>query len=201
MTIEILEACQAIHAVRGDAIVVSTMTAMKAMDAAAPDAKLALSAVPLMGGSAGLALGLALARPARKLIVLDGDASLLMELGVLATVGGARPHNFYHFVFANGVQFSGNFPLDIAGHGEVDFAATARATGYAKALHISDLSTLRDALPGLLASEGPVLVQLAITPVPASLGKDSPAPEQPDWRFDRMGREARVIMAELGVLE
>ena len=89
MTMETIDVCRAIHAIRGDAVVVTTMSAMRAMDQVAPDARLALSAVPLMGGSAGLALGIALAQPSRKLIVIDGDASLLMELGVLATVGGA----------------------------------------------------------------------------------------------------------------
>lgn len=201
MTMQTVDACRAIHALRGDAIVVSTMSAMKAMDSVAPGEKLALSAVPLMGGSAGLALGLALARPERKLIVIDGDASLLMELGVLATVAGAKPRNFYHFVCANRVQFNGNFPLVITGHGEVDFAAAALAAGYARALHIGDEAALRAALPALLADDGPVLVQLAIEPVPAALGANSPAPEQPDWRFDRMGREARTLMSELGVAQ
>lgn len=200
MAMKTVEACRALHAVRGGAIVVSTMSAMKAMDSVAPDEKLALSAVPLMGGSAGLALGLALARPERKLIVIDGDASLLMELGVLATVAGAKPRNFYHFVCANGVQFNGNFPLGVTGHGEVDFAAAAQAAGYARTLRIDDVSALRAALPDLLAGDGPVLVHLAIEPASAVLGANSPAPEQPDWRFERMGREARTLMAELGVM-
>lgn len=201
MTMETIDVCRAIHAIRGDAVVVTTMSAMRAMDQVAPDARLALSAVPLMGGSAGLALGIALAQPSRKLIVIDGDASLLMELGVLATVGGARPRNLYHFVMANGVQFNTNFALPITGNGKVDFAAVSAAAGYAQALHIGDISALRDALPGLLASEGPVLVQLAIAPAPSALGRNAPAPEQPDWRFERMGKEARTIMAELGVVE
>lgn len=201
MGLDTLQACRTIHAARGDAIVVSTMSAMKAMDQIAPEARRALSSVPLMGGAAGLALGIALARPEQALIVLDGDASLLMELGVLATVAGARPRRFCHFVFANGVQFNGNFPLDIAGGGQVDFAQMARAAGYAQVLHIGDEDSLRAQLPGLLACDGPVLVQLSIEPTPASLGRHAPAPEQPDLRFERMGREARSIMAELGVSE
>lgn len=201
MSQDTLQACRAIHEARGDAILVSTMSAMKAMDQIAPDARRALSSVPLMGGAAGLALGIAIAQPGQSLIVLDGDASLLMELGVLATVAGARPRRFCHFVFANGVQFNGNFPLDIAGGGQVDFAMAARAAGYAQAHRIDDEAALREALPALLACDGPVLVQLGVTPTPAALGKHAPAPEQPDWRFERMGREARTVMAELGVRE
>lgn len=201
MSMQTLEVCRAVDAVRGDSVVVTTMSAMRAMDQVAPDARLALSAVPLMGGCGGLALGMAIARPERKFIVLDGDASLLMELGVLATIGGAAPRNLYHFVMANGVQFNTNFPLPIAGDAQVDFAAVARATGYRKTLHIGDIAALRDGLPNILASEGPVLVQLAIEPVPSALGAHAPAGEQPDWRFERMGKEARTIMAELGVAE
>ncbi len=201
MSLDTLQACRAIHAARGDAIVVSTMSAMKAMDQIAPDAKRALSSVPLMGGAAGLALGIAIARPEQALIVLDGDASLLMELGVLATVAGARPRRFCHFVFSNGVQFNGNFPLDIPGRGQADFAALARACGYTQARRIEDEAALRDALPELLSADGPVLVELGIAATPAALGRNAPAPEQPAWRFERMGREARVVMAELGVLE
>lgn len=201
MSMETIDVCRAINEVRGDSVVITTMSAMRAMDQVAPDAKLALSAVPLMGGCGGLALGMALARPERKILVLDGDASLLMELGVLATIGGAKPRNLYHFVMANGVQFNTNYALPISGNGEVDFAVVAGATGYAKTLHINDIDSLRDALPSILASEGPILVQLAITPAPSALGKNSMAPEQPDWRFERMGKEARTIMGELGVVE
>lgn len=201
MSMETIDVCSAVNAVRSDSVVITTMSAMRSMDQVAPDAKLALSAVPLMGGCGGLALGMALARPERKFIVLDGDASLLMELGVLATIGGAKPRNLYHFVMANGVQFNTNFALPISGEGAVDFAAVASAAGYAKALHINDILALREALPSILASEGPVLVQLAITPAPSSLNRNSMAPEQPDWRFERMGKEARTIMTELGVTQ
>ncbi|CCN21780.1 thiamine pyrophosphate-dependent enzyme [Bordetella bronchiseptica] len=199
MTISTNQACQAIHDVRGDAIVVATMSAMKEMDAIAPDAPLSLSSVPLMGGAAGLGLGLAQTRPERKVIVLDGDASLLMEMGVLATIGGASPRNLYHFVFANGVQFNGNYPLAIAGQGQVDFAEAARACGYRTALRIDCLATLEAGLGDILDGPGPVLVALAIEPSLPSLGPDNPGPEQPDKRFMRMGEEARALMAALGV--
>ncbi|MCM5571155.1 thiamine pyrophosphate-dependent enzyme [Burkholderiaceae bacterium FT117] len=192
------QACRVVQRVRGDAIVVSTMSAMKAMDEIAPSAPLSLSSVPLMGGAAGLALGLAQTCPGRKVIVLDGDASLLMEMGVLATVAGAAPRNFFHFVFANGVQFNGNFPLGIAGNGKVDFAAAARASGYALGVRIGSVEKLEQEIAAILAGPAPALVELAIEPSPASLGPGNPGPEQPDKRFARMGDEARALIAALG---
>lgn len=199
MAIDTLEACRVVHRHRGAAIVVSTMTAMKAMDSLAPEAPLTLSSVPLMGGCGGLAAGLALAQPARRVVALDGDASLLMELGVLATVAGSGAANLVHVVFANGVQFNGNANLPLGAQGRVDFAACARACGYRDAVRFERLEDFADAWPQWLGAPGPVLVELAIAPDAPALGPGRPFPEQPDKRFERMGREARAMMAALGV--
>ena len=51
-----------------------------------------------MGGAAPIALGLALAQPDRQVMVIDGDGSLLMQLGVLASIAEAAPKNLYHVV-------------------------------------------------------------------------------------------------------
>ena len=198
MSMTTLEACRIIHAARGEAVVVSTMSAMKAMDEIAPGAPLALSSVPLMGGAAGLGLGISLAQPERMAIILDGDASLLMELGVLATVAGAAPARYIHFVFANGVQFNGNANLGLPGNAAVDFAAAALAAGYAKAYRIGDAQQLANTLPEIMAAPSPVMVELQITPCPPVLGKSNPFPEQPDKRFQRMGHEAAQLRVRLG---
>src|SRR3970282_1175732 len=93
---------QLINARRGSAICVPTMTTAPAWRTIAPD-DLSVACVGLMGGAAPLALALALARPDRRVLVLDGDGSLLMQLGSLATVAGAAPRNLTHLVFKNGV--------------------------------------------------------------------------------------------------
>ncbi len=193
------QACTLIHAHRGDAVVVSTMTAMKALDGIAPDAPLSLSSVPLMGGCAGLGLGIAMAQPNRPVLVLDGDASLLMELGVLATVAGVQPNKFIHFVFANGVQFNGNGNLHLPASKRVDFVAMALSAGYAHGVSCKTAAALEEVLSGMKQWAGPVLVEIAIEPDPPALGPGSPGPEQPDKRFERMGNEARAVMGALGV--
>ena len=56
-----------------------------------------------MGKTSSFALGLSLAQPNTKIIVYDGDGSLLMNLGTLVTIGNKAPKNLYHFLIDNGV--------------------------------------------------------------------------------------------------
>src|SRR5688500_4731803 len=100
MAIKPEDALRAIAAVRGDAICVPTMTTSPAWRSIAPN-DLSVGCVGFMGGASSLGLGLALARPERRVLVFDGDGSLLMQLGSLATVAGARPRNPGHFLFKN----------------------------------------------------------------------------------------------------
>ena len=62
-----------------------------------------------MGQASSHALGLAIGSPDRQVIVLDGDGSLLMNLGSLVTIATVRPQHFLHLVFENGVyEVNGN---------------------------------------------------------------------------------------------
>src|SRR5580765_8746826 len=87
-----------IAAARGTPICIPTMTTAPAWRTIAPD-DLSISCVGFMGGASSIGLGLALARPERRVLVFDGDGSLLMQLGSLATVAGAAPRNPVHFPF------------------------------------------------------------------------------------------------------
>src|SRR5213594_2266681 len=93
---------RAIAAARGNAICVPTMTTSPAWRTLAPD-DLSIGCVGFMGGASSLGLGLALAMPERRVVVFDGDGSLLMQLGSLATIAGATPRNLTHLLFKNGV--------------------------------------------------------------------------------------------------
>ena len=96
------EVLKLIAAARGTAICVPTMTTAPARRKIAPH-DLSVSCVGLMGGASALGLGLALGAPDRRVIVFDGDGSLLMQLGSLATIAGAAPRNLTHLLFKNGV--------------------------------------------------------------------------------------------------
>jgi phosphonopyruvate decarboxylase len=112
-----------------------------------------------MGGASSLGLGLALARPDRRVLVLDGDGSLLMQLGSLATVAGAAPRNLVHFLFKNGVYHTSGAQA-IPGGLSVDFVVMAKGAGYRTAFALHQLDDLKRRLPEILTAEGPLLVEL-----------------------------------------
>ena len=116
-----------------------------------------------MGQASSHALGLALGNPDRQVIVLDGDGSLLMNLGSLVTISNVRPKHFLHLVFENGVyEVNGAHPTP--GAGIVDFVSMAKAAGYQDARCYSDLDAFQAALPDLLAFDGPIMAVLKTVP-------------------------------------
>lgn len=111
-----------------------------------------------MGAAIPLGLGMALARPDRRVVVLEGDGSLLMNLGTLATVGAARPANLLAVVFDNGrYESSGGQALPEV---RVDFVAIARAVAFAVAERVADAASLPATLARGWGSGGPGLLVL-----------------------------------------
>lgn len=200
MSVSAIDACRMLSATRGDSIVVATMSALNAMDAPDNRHPLTIACVPLMGGSGAIALGVALARPDRRVVVLDGDSSLLMELGVLATIAGAAPANYVHIVFANGVQFGGHANTPLPGGGRVDFVAMAKGAGFAQARLAATLPELEEALREASEAAGPVLIELSVQPPPARLSAGHPQPEIGGERFTRLGDDGRRVRAALGAV-
>jgi len=148
---------------KASALSVATMRAVAPWHAAGGGASHHIDCMGCMGGAASLGLGLALAKPERKVIVLDGDGSLLMQLGILTSVAGTGAENYYHVVLANRVyETSGHQPIPASD--KVDFAALARAAGYAHAESFDDIGVLRERLAGVLERRGPVMLALEIDP-------------------------------------
>jgi thiamine pyrophosphate-dependent acetolactate synthase large subunit-like protein len=121
-----------------------------------------------MGHAGDFGLGLALARPERKTIVLKGDGGLLMSLGSLVTFGRYAPGNLLVLLLENrSYEMTGAQPLPP----RADFTALARAagiegggcTGNGRVERIETLSTFQDELPRLLGEEGPHFVILPVT--------------------------------------
>ncbi len=171
---------RAIAAARGDAICIPTMTTAPAWREIAPG-DLSIVCQGFMGGASTLGLGLALARPERRVIVFDGDGSLLMQLGSLATIAGARPRNLVHLLFKNGVYHTSG-AQEIPGGLSVDFVQMAKGAGYREAFSIKDIGEFRRRLPSMLAAEGPLFVELITglseqTPMTVR-GAGTPFPQQ-----------------------
>lgn len=116
-------------------------------------------------GAMGLAtshgIGLALARPERKVVVLEGDGSLLMNLGTLVTIGAQALNNLVVFNFQNDAyEANGGHPIPQAQ--TVDFPGIARSAGIKNAFTIDDVTTFQQRLPDILTAPGPTFVNLHI---------------------------------------
>jgi len=121
--------------------------------------------VGAMGLASSHALGLALGRPDKRVLVLDGDGSLLMNLGSLVTVAEAAPPNLWHFVCENGT-YEANGAYPIPQRGKVSFAGFARAAGYRNCYEFSELAAFEAQIATVLAQAGPTFINLKVEPGP-----------------------------------
>jgi len=121
----------AVHAAtaENDVIVASTGFTGRELYAAG-DRPNQLYMVGSMGCAVSMGLGLALTRPERRVVVLDGDGAALMRLGALTTVGYERPGNLVHVVLDNAVHESTGGQATVSR--SIDFGAVAAACGYAR---------------------------------------------------------------------
>jgi len=121
-----------------------------------------------MGLGSSHALGLAIGRPDRRVIVLDGDGSLLMNLGSLVTIATVAPPNLYHFVSVNGTyEANGGHPTP--GKGIMDFKGFAASAGYPNCFAFSNLRRFESDIASVLGMTGPVFAALEV-----EQGKQSP---------------------------
>jgi sulfopyruvate decarboxylase subunit beta len=104
-----------------------------------------------MGLASSMGLGIALSRPELKVVVFDGDGSLLMNLGGLTTLARYRPRNLLHVVFDNESLLSvGGFPTATATGS--DLAAIARGAGVPRTATVSMLDEFRAAFTEALGA-------------------------------------------------
>jgi len=121
-----------------------------------------------MGLAPAIALGLALARPARRTVVFDGDGNLLMNLGILAMIGGRRTPNLLHLVFDNEVY--GSTGNQASPSREVRLDRLAAGAGYRTAVAVAGPDELGAALASTRAADGPHFVLIKVT------REEAPAP-------------------------
>lgn len=149
-----------------DEIVVATYSTGTDWLELTPERPLNYFSFGAMGLASSHGLGLALGRPDKRVIVLDGDGSLCMNLGTLITIAAVAPKNFIHFVGHNGsYEANGGHPIP---NKSVDFAGIAKSAGIAKAYTISTLADFDAKIAGLLKEPGPVFVDLLIEQGPLS---------------------------------
>ena len=169
------DALIALHAAR-DArdIVITTMSPARDWMTLTPQSALDIVFVPsAMGHATSLGLGLALAQPDRRVIVCNGDGSMLMNLGSLVTIVGAGATNVIVLVFQNGVyEVTGAQPMP----SNADFATIARGAGFESVFEFSDAEEWTSAIGEVLDAPGPVFAVLHVAPDVGIPGPKSPGP-------------------------
>jgi thiamine pyrophosphate-dependent acetolactate synthase large subunit-like protein len=183
MSIPMRDAMRALHtARRDDDIVVTTMGAAREwmlLGARPNDLVLVPSS---MGQATSVGLGLALAQPQRRVIVVNGDGSMLMNLGSLVTITAAAPPNLVVILADNGVyEVTGSQPTPAAVAGRVDatsldFAAMARACGFQSVIRFADAGEWTQGVERVLGLSGPTFVALDVVSAPGTPGPRSPGP-------------------------
>jgi phosphonopyruvate decarboxylase len=140
-----------------------------------------------MGHTASIALGVALGNPARRVLCLDGDGSVLMHMGALPVIGSLRPGRFVHVLLNNAAHESVGGQPTVAGG--VDFAALARAVGYIDYALATDLPSLNAAWSRLADKTGPVMLEVRIcTGSRSNLGRPTSTAEENKLAFMGVAR-------------
>ncbi|MDE3225237.1 MAG: sulfopyruvate decarboxylase subunit beta [Nitrospirota bacterium] len=114
-----------------------------------------------MGMAAAIGLGVALNKPQKKVVVLDGDGNVLMGLGTLATVGALKPKNFIHVVLDNEVYGSGGNQPSYSRVVKLD--QIARAAGYVNVERVREREDLVYEFKDMLGKDGPSLLLVKVT--------------------------------------
>jgi thiamine pyrophosphate-dependent acetolactate synthase large subunit-like protein len=153
---------------RGDALIMPGLGAPTWDCAAVDDHPLTFYSWGGMGGCAMMGLGLALAQPRRRVLVITGDGELLMGLGSLATIGVEKPRNLAVIVIDNEHYGETGMQPTHTRHG-VDIPAMARAAGFRAAGTVYTAQQLKTWIPRFYRQPGPVFCSIKVTTAPAPL--------------------------------
>lgn len=157
------DALRLVEAERNNAVVVTTMMGSRMWKRVSRNPELDLHVGGAMGKASSVALGLALAQPELKVIILDGDGSILMNLGSLVTIANKAPAKLYHLVLENGMYaMTGGQP--VPGVGRFNLAGIAKEAGYRATYTFSEMEEFGTEASKVLNEPGPVLVCLRIEP-------------------------------------
>jgi len=152
---------QLINECRGEALVVSATTALREWGSISERRDLDLDLSDCMDKAPGVGLGLAIAQPERKVLVLDHGSVLRTNLGSLVTIGNAAPSNLVHFVMEDQDHPSTD-GLPIPGMDNINFRALAEDGGYARIYQFDNLEDLMFSMEEVIEGPGPTFVSLKV---------------------------------------
>ena len=148
---------------RGGLLVVAGLGSTAWDCTAAGDHDLTFPLWGAMGCAAVMGLGLALAQPGRRVLVITGDGEMLMGLGSLATIGVQKPANLTVVVVDNERYGETGMQATHTASG-VDLAGVARAAGFASAAQVRDSAGVAALRPLIHQAPGPHLAQVKVAP-------------------------------------
>ena len=135
-----------------------------------------------MGLASSIGLGVALRRPERPVVILDGDGNVLMNLGTLGNIGESAPANLFHLVIDNGVYDSTGGQRTISK--AVSLESVARSCGYQRCERVNDLISLERLLRSLWREPGPAFLLIEVEPGNAEgIGRVEMTPPEIARRF------------------
>jgi sulfopyruvate decarboxylase subunit beta len=145
-----------------------------------------------MGLASSIGLGLAMHLPAERIVVLDGDGSVLMNLGTLATMARYRPRNLVHIIFDNGSLLStGGFDSHTTS-GITDLAAIAKGAGLERVSAVDSVMDFGEAVIEAFSSDYLSVIVAKVAAVgPNHYGMDLHLPENA-FRFKRLIAERKM---------
>lgn len=146
---------------RGDLLVVAGLGSPAWDCTAAGDHPLTFPLWGAMGNAAMIGLGLALAQPTRRVLVITGDGDTLMGLGSLATIASQAPDNLAIAVLDNERHGETGMQTSLTA-GDVDLAGVAQACGFARVHAAHDAAGLAEVIPALCEAPGPAFAAIKV---------------------------------------
>jgi sulfopyruvate decarboxylase subunit beta len=144
-----------------------------------------------MGLASSIGLGLAMHLPRERIVVLDGDGSVLMNLGTLATMARYRPRNLIHIIFDNGSLLSTGGFASHTTSGLTDLAAIARGAGLERVSAVDSVMDFGEAVIDAFKSDDLSVIVAKVAAVgPNHYGMDLHLPENV-FRFKRLIAERK----------
>jgi thiamine pyrophosphate-dependent acetolactate synthase large subunit-like protein len=179
---------------RGNAIVIPTGTSGRQWRDFSTNEKRDLTLGGAMGQTTAAALGVALGLPNEQVVLFDAEGALLMNLGILATIAGKQPRNFYHFLLDNECYATtGGQPVPNAQN--INYAGMAKEAGYAAAYRFDDLETFGAQVGDILGEPGPVFIAIKVVPEI----ENEPIGRRQRRPMRSRAETIRVLQEELGI--
>lgn len=183
---KLIDSLKTLQAVRSDEIVITSMGSAREWQKLQKHPLDFVLVPSSMGQATALGLGMALARPERKVVVFNGDGSMLMNLGSLVTISANAPKNLVVIVVDNGIyEVTGGQPTLAApalreDGSAVDFAAIARSCGFRAVWTFDAIGEWKAGVGQVLEAVGPVFVHLRVEPMMDAeiLRPPGPSPER-----------------------